>query len=366
MRPRPMGRNVRCKSTLGLGDAPHGENHFGRCGASVEVPNKTQRKSQNFRYQAPHDHRLRSEPPNKVLLLAVALWHAHSRKPRSVGEGPDESREGAILIPYRVEHHQVTIRAAARTNTGRVQEHNEDVFSLGVPGLETSYGPAVVNAEITAREIVCGVYDGGEGTTPGTGMMAAQAINDALRSEWSATTRSNLADHLHLAMQAAGRRIFSRAQTEPPRRILGAAATIAVTIENHLKIAHIGHTRAYLQRHGTLTPISGSHTHPILRVWKGELGPDWDPAAIPMPRTLGSADLVDVDLYSLKLHPGDLILLCSDGLTDMLDDPRIRSIVSSAFEPASICEALIHAAEQEGGVDNVTAIVAIVDSASGG
>jgi len=159
-----------------------------------------------------------------------------------------------------------------------------------------------------------------------------------------------------------GAMLVEEGQRDPALSGMGTTLTSARSLGRDLQITHVGDSRAYLLRAGRLHRLTKDHTYAQLLVDLGRL-PSTDQAD-PRHRhiltnALGGSDReakVDIDL--MKLEDGDRVLLCSDGLTDMVDDPTIARILSEAAGSQQACESLVQLALENGGRDNVTVIVA--------
>jgi protein phosphatase len=143
---------------------------------------------------------------------------------------------------------------------------------------------------------------------------------------------------------------------------MGTTLTAARSLGRDLVITHVGDSRAYLLRGGNLLRLTRDHTFAQLLVDAGQLAPA-DVAHSPHRHVLtnalgGSSADVQVDTDRLRLEDGDRLLLCSDGLTDLVDDGSIASILLETTRSSDACDRLVQRALDAGGRDNVTVIVA--------
>jgi serine/threonine protein phosphatase PrpC len=158
--------------------------------------------------------------------------------------------------------------------------------------------------------------------------------------------------------------ILERAKLEPKLRGMG---TTLVTLLLHplpapaVHLAHVGDSRAYLYREGRLSPLTRDHTLMEKYMERGLLTPEavrTHPERHVLTRALGMPSAAKPDLTSYPLEESDMLMLCSDGLTKMLDDPGIQDIFrKSSSDPVRTCDALIAESLGRGGEDNVTVIV---------
>jgi protein phosphatase len=234
------------------------------------------------------------------------------------------------------------LEAAARSDGGRVRTRNEDAYLL------------------RPEKRLFAVADGMGGHQ--AGHLASRLAVDTLDAEVEtrhADVRS-LADRLVLAARAANRVILERANAERGTEGMGTTLTALALAADRAAIAHIGDSRAYRLRNGMLAQLTHDHTWVQGQVAAGRLSPDdvrGHPYANVLSRVLGMEDIEDADRLLIDVIPGDVFLLCSDGLTTMLEDDVIADILASDVPVAERASALIDAANARGGVDNITAVV---------
>lgn len=179
--------------------------------------------------------------------------------------------------------------------------------------------------------------------------------------------RTSVPSLLTQAFQRADARIFDEIHNTPESQGMGTTLTLAYTLGNDLFVAHAGDSRCYLFRHGGLRQLTEDHTVVTEMVQQGLLRQQEackHKYRHMLTNVLGGPDRgVRVEIKHEEMEPGDMLVLCSDGLTDMLDDRVILEILETAPSPEVACGLLIEAANQKGGDDNVTAIVARFDYA---
>jgi PPM family protein phosphatase len=138
----------------------------------------------------------------------------------------------------------------------------------------------------------------------------------------------------------------------------------ALAGDRFLQLAHVGDSRAYLLRDGSLDQLTTDHTIVAELVRRGRLTPDQaavHPERSILTRAVGLDPTIPVDTPDpLELHPGDQVLLCSDGLTEAVPDPDIAQLLGTPDGPAA-CQALIDAANTAGGPDNITVVLIRVE-----
>jgi protein phosphatase len=230
----------------------------------------------------------------------------------------------------------------AATDVGRVRDGNEDAYLVDdVTGLVA-------------------VADGIGGHRAGE-VASATAI-EALRS--AITSGRTLRE----AIEDANEAVFAKAQTDVNLRGMGTTLTVGTLVaDNTILLGHVGDSRAYLLHDGELRQVTVDHSLVEELVQEGRLTAD-EAAVHPqrsiITRSIGTDPTVDVDVYPVELNVGDRLLLCSDGLTDMVHPEEIAATLRREDDPTRASAALVDAANQAGGVDNITVvIVAVTDEA---
>lgn len=163
------------------------------------------------------------------------------------------------------------------------------------------------------------------------------------------------ASELARAIQMANEAIFDHAEAD--KKLEGMGTTICAARfsanKQRLYVGHVGDSRIYLYRNGKLRQMTTDHT-------MGDLGVTGAGSAH-LSRAVGVWPVVPIDIVLGKPQPGDVYMLCSDGLTKMVDDEGIRLVLASSAAPSVVAEALVKAANENGGKDNVSVIVVRVD-----
>lgn len=177
-----------------------------------------------------------------------------------------------------------------------------------------------------------------------------------------ATAQSWLAE----GVKYAGQQVIANAQANPERAGMGTTLTASAVVDGHLLLAHVGDSRAYLHRGGDgLHRLTVDHTPPGEAAAQGHLSlkeADHHPESHVLTRVVGGTRNVEVDTPEpVSLAPGDRILLCSDGLTAVLEDEQLAEILDADDEPTRLCARMVDAARSGGGPDNITVVVVRVD-----
>jgi PPM family protein phosphatase len=176
---------------------------------------------------------------------------------------------------------------------------------------------------------------------------------------------------LSRAVHLANQKIFQSSQEH--RELLGMGATVTAawidSDSSQLSIAHVGDSRLYLLRTGQLQQLTNDHSLVAEQVRRGLISPaeaEQSNLQSVLLRALGTQPEVEVDVEQVALFPGDVLLLCSDGLTRMVTEPEIAGTLQAEPDPQRATAKLIEHANESGGVDNVTVIVVALKSANQG
>jgi protein phosphatase len=223
-----------------------------------------------------------------------------------------------------------------KTDTGRQRRDNED------------------NAFVRAPLFV--VADGMGGAQAGevASQLAVEEFHEALPDQGSAEER--LIDRI----RAANRRIYDLSRTEHEHAGMGTTLTAAYLDDDHLAVAHVGDSRAYIFRDGELTRLTQDHSLVEELVRQGKLTQEQaaeHPQRSIITRALGIEGDVEVDTWSYPMRAGDVVLLCSDGLTSMIGEEQIGQILGRVPSLDRAADGLIAAANDAGGRDNITVVL---------
>lgn len=245
------------------------------------------------------------------------------------------------------------IHVGAGTDVGRVRQGNEDNFF----------------AEADERRGVFVVADGMGGHAAGevASEMAVQIVARHLLPLQSVRDAGS-ADLVNTSLQEANRAIYERMLAETDKQGMGTTASVMVLSDQGYLIGQIGDSRIYLLRDGALTQITKDHSYVQEQVDAGLLTPEqarYHPYSNVITRCVGASDEVEADIYTGEARVGDVFLLCSDGLTGMVDDRRLQQLLLARSGPGRIVDALIAEANVRGGLDNITAIVVQVMALEG-
>jgi serine/threonine protein phosphatase PrpC len=253
----------------------------------------------------------------------------------------------------------VQIVSGGVTNVGRVRTNNEDCFriveALNLFVLSDGMG-GEAHGEIASALAVEAVVKHCQETENDPAM----TIFGDMPAVWSEKTR-RLSSAVHLANKS----IYDSAQTNPAQRGMGATVTAGWIDGNRLSIAHVGDSRAYLLRSGNLQQLTSDHSLVAEQVRRGILTPaeaERSEMQSVLLRALGAHPEIEVDSEEHTLFGNDVLLLCSDGLTRMVTEPEIAGTLQAEPNPIKASERLVELANEQGGADNVTAVVVHIDS----
>jgi serine/threonine protein phosphatase PrpC len=221
------------------------------------------------------------------------------------------------------------------TDTGRKRRHNEDAFVSNPPLFAIADGMGGAQAgEVASRLAADALQEGG---AEGSGEERVAAL-----------------------IQRANRRVYDSSGRDASLEGMGTTMTVALVEDGAVAIGHVGDSRAYLIRDGKLRQLTDDHSLVAELTRAGKLSEEEaesHPQRSVITRSVGTDPDVDVDTLSVETKAGDVFLLCSDGLTDMVGDQQILRIVNSKRTDLRVAaKALVKAANKRGGQDNITVV----------
>jgi protein phosphatase len=235
---------------------------------------------------------------------------------------------------------------SARTDTGRQRPANEDSYWVSNPLFVLADGMGGAQAGEVASQTAVEVFTSGLPDGPGS-------------------HEERLAD----LVGHANSRIHALAQSDEAHAGMGTTLTAAYVGEDDLAIAHVGDSRLYVLRDGALEQLTDDHSLVGELVRRGQISAEEaedHPQRSIITRALGIEDDVVVDHRTWPVRDGDVFLLCSDGLTGMVSDPRVAEIIRDAPNLSQAAHRLIDAANEAGGRDNITVILFRVEEVTPG
>jgi PPM family protein phosphatase len=231
----------------------------------------------------------------------------------------------------------------AATDTGHVRAANEDGF--------------YANANFAVFAVADGM--GGHEHGEVASHLALAAIEERAET-LSHATPTELPALLHETLVAANAAILSQAEDQEAVHRMGTTTVVGTICGDHLYFAHVGDSRLYLLRGQALSQLTHDHTRVQMMVDQGEITPEEaaiHPLRHQITRVVGSEESFSPEIASQRLQAGDVILLCTDGLSGPVPNDAIRTVLRSRRTAQQKAEALVQAALQAGGPDNVTALV---------
>lgn len=228
-------------------------------------------------------------------------------------------------------------RSAAVTDPGRRRRRNEDAYVWEPPLFVIADGMGGAQAGEVASHLAA--------------TSAQHAVREGGFDE---------SDVVQL-IQDANRSVYERAKTDESTSGMGTTMTVALVDGDIVRIGHVGDSRAYLARDHSLEQLTEDHSLVGELIRSGRLSPEEaeaHPHRSVITRVLGTDPEVDVDSFSVETKPGDVFMLCSDGLTAMVDDARILEILEGQRgDVKAAAQALVDEANRSGGDDNITVIL---------
>ncbi len=235
---------------------------------------------------------------------------------------------------------------AARTDTGKKRRRNEDAYVLAPPLFAVADGMGGAQAGEVASKL------------------AAAALED--------TDPGRIAGPERVAslIQEANRRVHERSSVDPATSGMGTTMTVALVEDGGVVIGHVGDSRAYLVRDRQIEQITEDHSLVNELLKTGRLSPEeaeTHPQRSVITRAVGTDPDVDVDSFVVDTRDGDVFLICSDGLTDMVADDEILDVVEHNLGNLDrAAKQLISAANRGGGEDNITVVAFSIGRLGGG
>lgn len=251
-----------------------------------------------------------------------------------------------------------SLNVAGRTDVGRTRPHNEDAFviiDLAEPGRPWT-GPV----DIAGHRVVLAVSDGMGGHEAGE--VASAIVIDTLVKSLAAHATAPPDQALELAVREANQAVRAAA-TAQDKQGMGATLTAVLIDGDDAWIAEVGDSRAYLLRNGQLRQLTRDQSFVQMLVDAGAITPEeakTSPRKNVILQAIGTQPTLTAAIARLLLRRGDRLLVCCDGLSNELADPELAAILAEP-EPVAAAEHAIAAANEHGGHDNITAIIAHVD-----
>jgi serine/threonine protein phosphatase PrpC len=306
-----------------------------------------------------------AEDKSGVVSTAAAAPEAPAQEDAPTAATTRQDGTDPVVVPPAVP--KVVVQIAGLTDVGRIREHNEDnllIADLNVRGRDGALFDSTL--EVGAAGLLLAVCDGMGGALAGevASQMAVDVVHGIVQDGVTPADDDGFAQKLVAAVQEAGARIYLAAKTNRNQHGMGTTATVAGVSGTRVFVGQVGDSRAYLMRRGKLRQITKDQSLVSKLIEAGQLTEDeaesYEHAHIIL-QALGTSDAVCVDLSFADLRKGDVLMLCSDGLSGLATPQQIREILASGAAPMRCAEQLTDAANDAGGHDNITVVVARFD-----
>jgi len=241
------------------------------------------------------------------------------------------------------------MKVSAWTDVGCVREKNEDSYCV---------------LGLAEDRLLCAVADGMGGNEAGE--IASSLAISSLEKHFG-TLPAGVSDYepvMAAGIETANRTVFATAGARQECRGMGTTLTAVFLADGYAYLGHIGDSRAYLLHHGTFSQLTDDHSLVGEMVKNGKLtehGAMVHPQKNILTRALGTSDSVLYDLHRLRIEKGDIFLLCTDGLSNLIEKEEIRDIVDRHSDFASLAQCLVNMANERGGYDNITVVAISVE-----
>jgi len=274
-------------------------------------------------------------------------------------------------------HRALAVKAFGITDQGRVRSSNEDqflsaeltkamrVWQTSLPEPKTQFGGERGHLFLVADGM------GGHSAGEHASALAVAAVEQFTLNtfKWfldsDGPEAQRVLTQFQTALRQADARILEESTEHPEMRGMGTTLTLAFHLDARVCVVHVGDSRAYLHRENALYQLTHDDTLMAEMVREGTLRPE-QVAAHRLRHVItnvvgGNEAVVSIEAHALEVHAGDRLLLCSDGLTEMMPDAAIAAVLNAEADPQAACTALVAAANEAGGRDNITVLVVRFD-----
>jgi len=241
------------------------------------------------------------------------------------------------------------VRFGVNSDRGKVRELNEDSYKVitGKDGIPDTF--------IVADGM------GGHNSGELASRMAVDLSEEyLLKSLKGVGDEESIISFICSLVAEVNKSIFLKAKESEENYGMGTTFVIGIHMDGKFFIGHVGDSRAYLVRNGVLERITTDHSYIEELIKNGSLTREEaqnHPKKNVITRALGCEESVAVDTYSVNINDNDMLVLCTDGLTNMLNENEILSIINNSDEPQYSCNELVRLANEKGGEDNITVIL---------
>jgi protein phosphatase len=291
------------------------------------------------------------------------MWKSYTHQHRQSVKDPADRAAPDPASPDR----EIIFHVFGHTDVGRTREHNEDSFAIvDLDADDASPPDSVRTRRVGPRGALFMVADGLGGAAAGeiASELAVNTVYEELRERWvkaGGGSPDDFASAIKAAAETANGRIYSYAVEHPESRGLGTTATLAGLLGDTLYLAQVGDSRAYLVRDGVARQITRDQSLMQRLVDAGELTQDEAERSERrniILQALGPEPSVKIDLTHQRLSRGDVLVLCTDGLSGLVRAEEIAEVITQIPDLAAACRELVDRANEHGGTDNITVIAA--------
>ncbi|MBI3156238.1 MAG: Stp1/IreP family PP2C-type Ser/Thr phosphatase [Burkholderiales bacterium] len=250
----------------------------------------------------------------------------------------------------------MTLEFDAAVDAGRARSNNEDAVAFDA------------EAALAVLADGMGGYNAGEVASQMATSFVCTELGRWLREAGAGATDQDVRRAMDICVDNANRAIFNAANSNPQYAGMGTTLVLAVFRPGQLLIGHVGDSRAYRLRGGRLQQLTRDHSLLQEQIDAGLITPEqalFSANRNLVTRAVGVEDTVLLETHQHELQPGDRYLLCSDGLSDMLDDDAIAQLLRAHEPLAAASRALIDAANDAGGKDNISVVLVRAGNAAG-
>jgi len=275
-----------------------------------------------------------------------------------------DSDNSTETVGPNAEISDISVRVFGRTDVGLVRDHNEDNFLIAdLTTSNRSIKPEVRTHNLGARGSLFAVCDGMGGAAAGevASQIGVDTIYEIMQEGDPARDDHEMARRLDRSICEAGTRIFTAAKINRGQRGMGTTSTVATLIGDRIIFGQVGDSRAYMVRQGKIVQVTKDQSLVQQLIDAKQLteeeAKDFDRSNIIL-QALGTTEGVHVDVTSADLRRGDALVMCSDGLSGLVEPDDILEVITTLDEPMEACRSLTEMACDRGGEDNITVIVA--------
>jgi protein phosphatase len=305
-------------------------------------------------------------PPLRAAEIACPVCGRGNRSGARFCVGCGKAFDTAAVTPTVAPPGPMQLAIGGRSDVGQVRSNNEDVFYAG----ELHSGDGLHATLLMVADGMGGAEAGDVASSMARDIVKQELVN-ALNQQERPQDDTAWQELLERSVISANRQIYAAARADPGKHGMGSTLTLAVLHDYRVHIAHVGDSRAYLlnadgvdAEDRQILQLTSDHSIVARLVDIGQLSPEQarsHPHRNMLYRSLGTDAAIEVDRFSHALQPGDALLLSSDGLDTHVTPADIAALaVQSHVSPAHICDRLIDLANERGGRDNISVVIARV------